>query len=821
MRNVQLLGAASLLALMFAAEASTAAAETAAGSTQIEELIVTAQRREESANSVGMTITAYSGDILKRAQVTTAEQLTSVVPGLTVAHDTTGLPTYTLRGIGYNVINLGATGTVGIYQDEVAYAFPYMSNGPVYDIQRVEVLKGPQGTLYGRDVTGGLIDFIANKPSKTLEAGATAEFGNYETRNFEGYLSGPLTDTLAGRLSFRSEDSDEGWQHSFTRPSDTLGQKHKLGVRGQLRWQPTAALDVGLSANYWRDTSDTQAAQFLQIGLANPGLTNPAILTPGFLNFANTFHATDASVADWNPLSARSRDLSFSTGLKSPLQRNSEFTALALHTNYRITDNLELVSITSYNHLKRFDATDPTGAPFEFLNIENRGRIYSAAEELRLQGDAGPVKWVLGGYYGRDSIYEEQANIVGQSTSVVGLQNLANSPAVRLTPVFNPLGYGSEQILQGFRDGGNFGDIISKTKSVFADADWQVNEALSFTGGVRFSNNSQTFTGCTGHVPAVPANLSVIWNTAIRFILIGGAHLPDPGIVPPNGCVTYSVVTGRFGLVKDSLDEDSVSGRIGVNWKPAENLLTYGTISKGVKAGVFPLLAASEASQFHPATQEKLTAYETGLKAGLFDRKVQVNLAAFYYDYGDKQLSARVPDRVFTTLVRIINVPKSKASGLDGDVTWRVTPELTVRASGTYVETKVTQSPPDAVDAAAKPVDLTGKAFPFTPKVQGTLLISYERPLTPSLGLRANLNGSYQSDSEGVIEATPALRLKGYGLLNGSIGLYSIGGRWEVSVWGRNLADKFYYTNTAQALDTVYAYAGMPRTYGISLSSHF
>jgi iron complex outermembrane receptor protein len=194
----------------------------------IDTLVVTAQRREETANSVGMPIQAFSGETLQQLRVTDPKDLSSVAPSFTVSQSYQGVPTYTLRGIGFNTINLSATSTVGTYTDEVAYAYPFMNTGPMFDLERVEVLKGPQGTLYGRNTTAGLIDFVTNKPSPSSKA-------RWRRRR---QLQDPQSSrarqrvrwaTTSRRAAFRMEDSDEGWQVSNSR-GERQGEVHRDGL---------------------------------------------------------------------------------------------------------------------------------------------------------------------------------------------------------------------------------------------------------------------------------------------------------------------------------------------------------------------------------------------------------------------------------------------------------------------------------------------------------------------------------------------------------------------------------------------------------------
>jgi iron complex outermembrane receptor protein len=298
--------------------AQTAAPQTAAApaATSVGEVVVTAERREESANKVGISIEAFAGVELKQLHVTDTKDLSSVAPSFSVSQGYEGVPIYTLRGIGFNTINLSATSTVGTYTDEVAYAYPFMNTGPIFDLQRVEVLKGPQGTLYGRNTTGGLLDFITNKPLKTVSASLTAEVGNYGTHNFEGYVTGPLGDRVQARVAFRTENSDDGWQQSDSRPGDKLGRIARYGYRVSLAAQPTDRLNVDLSFSSWHNGSDTVAAQ--AIGFT-PN-TDPALGgafspfdAPGLAAFIAGHVPTKATQADWTrrrgvaPTSARAR----------------------------------------------------------------------------------------------------------------------------------------------------------------------------------------------------------------------------------------------------------------------------------------------------------------------------------------------------------------------------------------------------------------------------------------------------------------------------------------------------------------------------------
>ena len=207
------------------------------------------------------------------------------------------------------------------------------------------------------------------------------------------------------------------------------------------------------------------------------------------------------------------------------------------------------------------------------------------------------------------------------------------------------------------------------------------------------------------------------------------------------------------------------------------------------------------------------------MKAALFERRVQANVSAFYYDYEDKQLSVYFADPIYTALSRLQNVPSSEAYGLDGEITWRATQALTFIGSATLLHTEVKGY--TGVNAAGKPADFDGKPFLYSPKFQGGLTMLYSRDLTDSLGFQAAVTGRYQSKSHADLEGDPRFEIKDYGLLGASLGVHALDDRWELSVWGRNLTDEYYWTAVSSNANVVVRFPGQPRTYGASLSVKF
>lgn len=800
------------LALGASAAALLAAQPASAQSSTPEEytvdaIVVTAQRREESANTVGMGIQAIRGEVLQRFHVTDAKDLTTFAPSFTVSQSYQGVPTYTLRGIGFNTINMSATSAVGTYTDEVAYAYPMMNTGPIYDLERVEVLKGPQGTLYGRNTTAGLVDFVTNKPTETFSASLRAELGNYETRNFEGYVSGPITQGVQGRFAFRTEDSDKGWQVSNTR-GERQGEVHRYGARGSLALQPSDNLAIDISLTAWRNKSDTVAAQ--GIGFT-PATTGSPFNAPGLAAYIAANAPAKASQADWAPLSVRGANIGTGLGLGGPLRENNDFYAGKVKLAWDLGGDTRLISLTSYNDLSRDATFDWSGAPYEILVQKAKGEIQSIAQEIHLEGAGEKTFWLVGGYLARDRILDSNRTLLGQNANV-SLIRTVGQPLLA-TP-FNSGGYTPLQLSQAFRTYEDIGRIETTTWSLFANGEYRFSEALKATAGLRYTQDKQDYAGCSRDFNGnMLPNVNVV-NRALFFSAYG---LVAP--ISQGDCNTFDPATKRFGLVTSKLDEDNVAWRVSLDWTPSEGTLLFGSISRGAKAGTTPINAANISTQNAPATQELLTAYEVGVKAALFERRLQANVSAFYYDHEDKQLSVYFADPIYTALARLANVPESAAYGLDGEVTWRASQSLTLIASATLLHTEVKNYV--GINGAGQTTDFDGRPFLYSPKFQGGLTALYSRDLNDKLGLQAAISGRYQSKSHADLEGDPRFEIKEYGLLNASLGLHTLDDRWEFSVWGRNLTDEYYWSAVSSNANVVVRFPGQPRTYGASLTAKF
>ena len=442
---------------------------------------------------------------------------------------------------------------------------------------------------------------------------------------------------------------------------------------------------------------------------------------------------------------------------------------------------------------------------------------------MRLEGESDKLNWLVGGYYASDEVLDSNRTLLGDNANsnllsfVTYLLNVgAAPPPFNIGFPFNPGGYTQAQALQAFRTFRDVGNLDSETWSLFGNVDYTFSEKFKITAGLRYTEDDQDFHGCSRDFNG---NMLPNVNTFNQVAFLLSKGLP-PKLIGVGDCVTFNPVTNTFGEIKHSTHESNWAWRVVANYTPSEGILLYASISRGAKAGTTPINAANLAEQEEPVKQELLTSYEAGVKARLAEGKVQLNASVFYYDYEDKQISTYFADPIYTALSRLDNIPKSNAWGIDADITWRVTDAFTAIVSATYLETEVN----GYIGTNAKGqtgINYDGVEFPYSPNFQGSMTLIYDTPINETLGFQATVNGRYQTESATDFGEDPRLRIKEYGLLNASLGVYSLDDKWRFSVWGRNLTDEYYWTSVASNANLIVRFPGQPRTYGATVTLNF
>ena len=767
------------------------------------DVIVTAQRREESLSRVGATVSVVGAEALVSQGVRSPADLTRFVPGFQATTSYNGNPVYTLRGVGFNSPNANATPPVGLYLDEAAIPYPYMTLGLVYDLERVEVLKGPQGTLYGRNATGGLVNFVAAKPTNAPSMGLNFEVGNYRTINATGYVSGPLGGGLRGRLAFTTQNRNQGYQRSVTR-DERNGTLHQNSVRGIIDYIDHGPFSMTLTGNYWKRTGETIAPQSIRYLPALPG-GNPLARASVIAN------PNSATQADWASFT-RQPQADIGITYPGPLI-DSEFYSGSLKAALELSDSIQVASLTTYQHLRHRDVADLGGFQIIANAQDVTGRIKSFSQELRLLGTSDALNWSVGGYYAKDTTRQKQLGYNDENNVVNTLRNVSAALNAGLIPNASPPGrFTPFQIATSFGNYESRSNGSTEVLSAFANLDYRISDQFKVTLGGRYTEDKARQNACTydyqgTNVPVIDLFYGFVFKKVVNL--------------QPGQCYTLQAGTGDFvnGSVQSRQKQTNFAWRANVDYTPTDRVLLYASVSRGYKAGGFPLIAASASNQFDPIKQEELTSYEAGTKLRLFDRVMQLNLSGFYYDYKNKQIFGRVQDLVFSTLARIDNIPKSHEYGVEGDVTVRIADPLRFNIAAVYVKSKIKEY--SSFDQFGVFRDFQGKQYSYTPQFQGNALLTYDQPVTDAININGTIAVNYQSKSNASVAELTDFRIKAYTLVGATLGIAAPDDRWSVQAYVTNLFDTYYWNGVESATDSVFRFAGLPRQGGLRVGFKF
>lgn len=742
-------------------------------------IVVTAQKREQTADSVGMSINAVSGGELKALNVTNVADLTKIEPSFVATESPKGNPVFAIRGVSFNSDTTGAPPAVSVYVDEVPLTFSAMTKGATLDLERVEILKGPQGTLFGENATGGAINYIAAKPTDFESFGFEATYARFGRLNVNGFVSGPLTESLRARIAF-AVDQGGAWQQSTTR-DEALGDRNFKQGRLLLDWTPTDRLSVSLNLTHWVDKSDAQAPQLFALAPQVPAFLD---LVPAVANEPLVLNK-DIRAANWLSGTNPAKD--------------QRFYQAALRANYALTDDIDITYVANYLDFSQNDGIPEGGGDYALASV-NTGDIDTIYQELRFSGRllAGNLKWLVGGTYSETSDYEEQFVDV---SGITGAYALVGLPGVN-----EPLEFQSNDFSQ---------DIT--TKAVFGNLELQVSDRINLHGGLRYTKTENAHTGCS-------RDRDGIYNTsftAFQSLLKGGVDVVP---IPLGGCFTFDE-TLTPALVEDELNEDNISWRVGADLIAADDVLIYATVSKGYKAGSFPNIGAAATTSLAPAVQESVLAYELGFKSRFLNNTVDIEGAIFRSDYHNKQQQLRVPDPlgVFGFLVALQNVPESRIDGAELSIRAQPVRRLTVNGSMLFADSKVTGDFVSVNQFVNDPLNFRGEPLPLVSKWTVNLGARYEMPMTDVADFYVAADGRYQSKNQSyfgvqnaIDQGFPSQFNGAYTVLNLQAGLEAKDKTWRIQVFGNNVTNTYYSTSVIRT-EHVGRYVGVPATYGLTV----
>lgn len=714
----------------------------------MEQVTVTAQKREQSAQDVGIAITTLTGNQLDALGFTNAQEVTAMAAGVSTLQPN-GEANYSIgiRGVANNDFTTNVESPIALYVDETYISQTSGAGFLLFDVERVEILRGPQGTLFGRNATGGLVHYITVKPSQEINGYGRITYGRFQDQGadrvkFQGAFGFPITDTLSGRISVATHQG-EGYITNRLSPESDLNNANDYAARLQLLFEPNE--DVSFLANVRYARQDIRTGFFeyesaiFPTSTATPGVPNPDL--GGYVDLDGDVFAGDYDSPGRNELEA--------VGASGTLNWDVGFG--------------EIVNIVDYQSVKRDYIEDSDASPFNYFNFFLTTDAQQFSEEFRLSGETGRLKWVAGLYYLNLDIEDSNGGIT------VGLfEGLAD------VGFFGPDAIGFTVDDLGFNGIRNPYTIERDSFSLFTQLEFEVSEKISIIGGFRYITESADFTY---------ANQLVFFSdTAVSGLAPDTIFVADA--LPP-------VVTDR--------SDDEFAARVEIDYRANENLLIYASWNRGVKAGGFnaPLLPSEFAleTEFITYDPEKLDAFEAGFKWDFAEGRARVNGAAYYYDYRDYQAFSIIGLDTAT-----LNAD-AEVMGFELEFSASPTEGLDIIFGIAYVDADVTNIPGVTIDVETSigtvPAILPGATVKpvQTPDWNLNGLIRYEFGVGNGT---VALQGDWQYRSEHFFQLTnvPAGTEDGYFIANASITWFPENDQWSVRAFIQNLTDEEYLVQT-------------------------
>jgi iron complex outermembrane receptor protein len=702
----------------------------------LEEVVVTAQKREQSIQDVGVAISALTGDDIADMRMGRPMDIAAQIPGLDIK-STLGNnnPVVTIRGVGLNDFSANNSPSAGLYVDGVYITSPAMMGFQLFDLERVEVLKGPQGTLFGRNTTAGAVNFHSQKPKADQESYVTLGYGRYDTYRIEGGVGISLSDYVTGRVAVQIEQRDGGYYDNRFTGNGEYGNIDRIAWRAMLNWDVNDDVGVLLKLHGGTDKSDSQA-NWKARGIRCPEFDATGVSAPGCpddLGYADPFF-NEPHTGEWN----------FDPRL------DVETIGVSAKVDWAISEDMSLTSLTAFQAFERFLEEDADGSPNSGFDIRYDNEVDQVSQEFLLTMDGWEnVVWILGAFYAKDEI-----------DSFPG-HGIASFDA-----------FGGDIVLNYTQE--------TTASAIFSHVEYQLSDAWKLTAGLRFTQEDKDY------------------DAVELFLDADGTNLFGPGNTP---------LDFGFGPVVASnlnFDDDNVSGKLGLDYTPNEDILIYASYSRGFKSGGFAGTAVLGADGFIPYESETLSAFEVGLKATLMGGSAKWNSAVFFYDYEDMQLFTLPPGGDFT---RLDNAEEAEVKGFETEFEWLASDQLSLAFGLSTLSTE------------NKDPGFSGLELPNSPELSYNGSASYHFPVAEGLESEISLNFNYVDETYKAVENHRRSLAEDYTLLNVRWSL--VADKWEVALWGRNITDEEYVVEIFDQADLIgdyIVYFGAPSDYGLSFT---
>lgn len=765
-------------ALLVGAASVGALSISSAAHAQVEEIVVTANKVKENVQDVPIAITAISGERLAESGVASLENIGKLAPSVTFRKGNTAANSALfLRGVGTITFSAAVEPSVSTVVDGIVLSRNGQAFADLIDLERIEVLRGPQGTLFGKNASAGLVSLVSKGGTDELEADLRAEYFEGNEYRLKGSVSGPLAQDLSARLTGFYGSYDGNITNIFGGRNEKVNGYENYGARGILDYNGGIAR-VRLIADYFKAKSDCCAEV---TGISRGATLNAELGLPGVaLGEEQRFINQD--------LVSEGLDTQWSLTASVDLDVLTDHT-LSFVTGYRNWENTE---IRDGDFLPR--ATNAGG------QLHDRGtvRTQQASAEIRLASDQSkPFVYQAGAFL---FISNNQQDFT--RTSVVCPNSVAPVAATGARPCNL-----ADLVNTRVPTGTSFSDVDVTNWAFFGQATYNLTDQLSVTGGLRYTRDNLGF----NHFRAPGIN-------ALTGLPLGGTG-NVAGVSPfgAGGNIAGTPVPGNgTNLSTGSTTTGNLSGKGSIQFKPNDDLLFYGSYTRGYKGPAFNVFFNHTAPNNSPAIDAEISdAFEAGLKSEFWDRKIQFNVAAFMATYDGFQANNSVEIAPAIFITNLTNAGTVRTRGFEVDGIVLPFEGLTLRGSVAYVDAKVREFNPNPTNGAADVRN--GQRLPLAPKWSWNAGADYETPIGDSFKIFAGTNYAYTGSQFSEIgQGGP---LESYGIWNASVGVADIDDKYRLTLHARNIGDTSYITlNTGAGLRT-YIPRDADRYFGVSLSA--
>jgi iron complex outermembrane recepter protein len=736
----------------------------------LEEIVITAQKREENLQDVPVSVSAFGGEQIAEGGMNDLEALSAHVPNL---HITQGpsVSKISIRGLGSGD-NQGFEQSVGLFIDGVYAGRARQFQAPFLDVAGVEVLRGPQGTLFGKNTIAGAMTVTTAQPTDELEAYLRTSYDSkYKNYTVDGVISGPITDNLMGRFAVRQAESD-GYLENTSLDSEEVSSVNTV-LRGSLLWKPNDDLDVLAKYEQGRSDNVGRSYRMKEVGAWGP-----------FLQAADPDFEVDSDKR--------------STSEKEYADTDSE--SFTLNVNYALGD-LEITSITGYSEYQNDDLLDADTSPIEASFLLQNQEFDQWSQELRLTSPlGGEFDYIAGVYYQTSSLKAQRG---------LGIipANIAGGPGVNPAFAFlPPIGFS-----------GNF-DQDTETYAAFGSLGWHPRDDLHLTFGLRYTVEEKeakrdlSYTGYDTNV-----SLAQTYDPVTDALAYGSAVAALQGV----GFFEHEIEGDRRA--------ENVSPSLKISYDLNQDVMLYASISQAFKSGGFNEAggkgddvgeyAATGSAEVFDFDEEEALAFEVGAKTTLLDGRATLNLALFRTNYSDLQVSSFQGDGYI-----VGNAAEAISQGLEVDGSVRLKENLTLTGSFSYLDAHYSKfenatCTVGQVAASADPTtctqDLTDRELPNAPEWSGTIALDHETTFSENLMLRSHLDVAFTDEQYLGGDLDENTLEDSHTTLNARVALSNLDGKWELALVGKNLTDEEIVTFSNDPFllgGTFFAYMAPPRT---------